>query len=229
MNLKIKIGQLVTLGLLITGCNKNQMDKVPVDNLYPELKIGQIKEYKINEQIRTVGKETQDQYFIKEEVTDTLRFNQELYFIKNIYKSKVENGPWVFLEIVFEYKNLKGVFLKKDNFHVQKIGFPVSFSTTWKINQRIESLENNTAKYLDFKTPYTIGNENGTDGYVVQVEKDSTGIHNFQETEYYSPKYGHIASFKKTIFYCQDNADCLGKNIEESNTTITKTLQKITQ
>ncbi|MFC3813291.1 hypothetical protein [Lacihabitans lacunae] len=229
MNLIIKVGQFIAIGLLITGCNKNLMEENPIANLYPEIKIGQIKEYKIIELTQTAGKEIQDQYFIKEVVTDTVRFNQELYFVKTIYKSGVENGLWVFLETEFEYKNLKGVFLKKDNSHVQKVGFPVGFSTTWKINQRIESLENNTAKYLDFKTAYTVGNENWADGYVVQVEKDSTGIHNFQEKEYYSPKYGLISSLKRTIFYCQDNANCLGKNIEESNKTITKTLQKITR
>lgn len=228
MKLLFKIGLFITLATLVFCCKKAIVDEVSLNRLYPIIKIGQIKEYKVNETIRTVGKETKDEYFIKEEVTDTLRFNQELYYVKMIYKGRTENGPWTYFETAFEYQNLKGVFEKKENIHVQKIGFPVSFSTTWKINQRIESLDNNIAKYLNFKAPYAIGTDQWIDGYVVQVENDSTGIHNFQEEEFYSPKFGLVASIKKTVFYCQDNADCLGKNIEESNKKITKTLERIT-
>lgn len=212
--------------IVISACREQNVENVNSSKLYPELKIGQVKEFAIKQSTWVIDKKNEESYFIKDVVSDTVNFGEELYFIKLRYRRNSDLETWKYMETIFEYHNERGVFEKSDNTHVQKVGFPVDFSTTWKIDQRLVSIKNNTALYLDFKVPYSFNNENWNDGYSIQIKKDSSGIQNILEIENYSPKYGLIFSNKKTILYCQESKDCLGKSIEESKTIISKTLVK---
>jgi hypothetical protein len=228
--MKLKIRLLVFLCLVFfLGCNKNTGDEPQPIQYYPELKIGDSWVYKIEEVNKMLSKETISSYFLKIKVIDTLRFDGEKYFQKARYKSMAELGPWIYWETSFEYINAKGMFEKYLNNHFQKVAFPVAFSTSWKINQRTGAFEEGKAKYLTFNKKFTFGQEVLNDIYGVAVKYDSTGIYNFQEYEDYSPKYGLVSAYKKNILYCQENAACLGKNIEESKTTVTQTLVKVTR
>ncbi|MCP9765697.1 hypothetical protein [Lacihabitans soyangensis] len=226
MKIRSKILFLICIGILIC-CNRNKNEEPQPIQYYPEMKIGDAWIYRIDEVSKILSKEIGSTYILKIEVIDTLRYNGEKYFQKAWYKSSSEVGSWEYLKTSFEYRNQKGVFEKELNNHFQKVAFPVAFSTSWKVDQRTGVFEEGKAKYLTFNKKFTFGQEVLNDIYGVAVKYDSTGIYNFQEFEEYSPKYGLVSAYKKNILYCQENAACLGKNIEESKTTITQTLVKV--
>jgi hypothetical protein len=226
MKIRSKILLFIWFGLLV-GCDNNKTNDPQPVQYYPELNIGDGWVYKIDEVNKILSKETISTYYVKVEVSDTLRFNNEKYYQKTWSKGTKETGPWNYLKTSFEYRNLKGIFEKYLNNHFQKVAFPVAFSTSWSIDQRTDAFDKSRAKYLEFNRKFTFGKEQLNDIYSVAVRYDSTGIHNFQEYENYSPRYGLVSAYKKDVLYCQENAACLGKNIEESKTTVTRTLVNV--
>jgi hypothetical protein len=138
-------------------------------------------------------------YQMKEEVGDTVYFNNELNYELNLYRRADENSPWVY-DRKWDIKRTTTTFQKEEgNIRFVKLVFPPAEGEEWAGNIYVPTETDPYKGFLDWDyhyenmgTPSTINNINFDSTLTVVEVNDSNVINKRLRKEVYAKGVGMI-------------------------------------